>query len=114
MKHVTGGICGPGPDRDRQKHQIHRGKTRHRQPHQQVAPGAVTLAGGKAGQIQLMRLKPQPRQNRDQICGAQVWLCLNQGAFQGQIDPRGMDAGMGIQPPLNRRDTGLTVDGWQG
>ena len=114
MEQIAGRIRGSGPDRDRQQHHIHHGETRHRHPHQQVAPGAIVLGDGQGARVQLMRLIACAFQLLDELVGHDMLLGLDRGTLERQVHPRRGDTGHGGQGPLDRRDTGRTVDRRQG
>ena len=111
VDHVPRRVVGPGPDGDGQDHDVHHGKARHPDPHQDVAPLPVGGGRGQGGGIELEGLIADPVERRDQVGGRHPRFRIHHHPAQRQVHPRGVDAGLRRQHPLDIGDAGRAMDG---
>ena len=112
VEQVAGRGIRARPDRDRQDHDVHGGKARDPDPHQQVAPLPVGRGGRQRAGVEFMRLVADAVEHGDEVVGRDA-LGIDDDAAQGQVHPRGAHARNRRQRAFHVGDAGRAMGGRQ-
>jgi hypothetical protein len=115
VQEVAGRVARPGPDRDREQHDVHQREARDGDPGEQVAAGGVDAGGFERGAVERAGGEAERIERGDQA-GLDAGRVLggHGDALQGQVDPGAVNLGMGGEAALDAGDAGRAVDRGQG
>mmetsp|Transcript_18518 Transcript_18518/g.30302 ORF Transcript_18518/g.30302 Transcript_18518/m.30302 type:complete len:613 (+) Transcript_18518:2199-4037(+) len=114
MKHVTGRVRSPGPDRHRQQHHVHRGKASHGQTHQERLACAGGFGAAQDRRVKRLRQNAGLSQCSDQGIVRYITAGRHISPLERQVYPSGGHIVTGQQGLFRIADTDLAVNFGQG